>query len=315
MPKILNTAYYDLLAAPITFDFVHFLAAARIYFAATTGSAEFHLIILVDKWRNLTPREKSYGMKERYWRLFNLLIPVVSMSHCVTSFEVSQDRPEQIAVSQRVYPPNYSPASPNIPYMPSSIVYLFEKTRIIPQFLNVPECAKDYAQQMLNDIKRPCIVSIRGSAFERQRNSDVSYLKHSIEAVLSAGLTPIVLPDQENHNICSEELHKLGAKILDSPSFSLPLRLALCELAEVSIFTPCGLSSLCSMLASKPTLLIYGLIQNHHLASEQYFISQGYDINSTQALPWTPQCQHWVWNSRLITINKALQNLLSAISG
>ena len=78
-----NSAIYDLSDAPITFDFVNFLAFARLAVALKSKDPSFFLTIIADSWRNSTWREHQYDINDRLWRLHNLIIPVCSVTQAL----------------------------------------------------------------------------------------------------------------------------------------------------------------------------------------------------------------------------------------
>ena len=306
-----NVAFYDLSAAPITFDFIHFLALARMHFASTTGTPLFRLIVLVDKWRNVTPRERSYGPAERLWRLHNLIIPVISMSPFVVSFEVTVERPSSLPQGNNIFPVGYDLDKPSIPYMTANLVKLFNKTGILPQYLVVPEQAKKYASQMLSKVKNPCLVSIRASSFEPERDTPSSLLTESVKYITDHGFDPVIIPDQESINQ-NDLISDANCCVLHEAAFSLPLRLAISEQSKFSIFSPSGLSSVCSLLRSSPSMVIYGLLGDHYLSTEEFCRNQGYNVYDSKGLPWTPVNQYWVWDSSKVTVWEALESVIAS---
>ena len=63
-------AVYDLAYCPVTFDFVNFLAAARLYFAKHFDTTEFDLLIVAINF-TLSPTDKAFDTEIKEWRLYS----------------------------------------------------------------------------------------------------------------------------------------------------------------------------------------------------------------------------------------------------
>ena len=183
-------AIYDVAAAPVTFDFVKFLAAARIFFAAQRGSTEFDVVILCDRFRNWSAREKSMSLSERQWRLHNLLLPILELAPDVRSIALTFNRSE---VSQLkgdlIYPSGYDAWNPKIPYLDNAINYLYKSTDIPPHLFVAPEQATEYAKNFLRDLKSPVVFSLRKARYDASRDSIDELTKDLITEVTELGMT------------------------------------------------------------------------------------------------------------------------------
>src|SRR3569833_2455823 len=99
-------AYYDFKRAPVTFDFTNFIAAVSSL-ATLQNRLSFDLVLVADKWRNITPRELAYTMDDRNWRLWNLICDIVQVVLNLGYFSICRRPLAEVAVS--AFPTAYHP--------------------------------------------------------------------------------------------------------------------------------------------------------------------------------------------------------------
>ena len=308
-------AVYDLMAAPITFDFVKFLASARMHFLANVGQPQFDLLILCDRFRNWSFREKEMDLSQRIWRIHNLLVPIISITPDVISFSLSRDRHRELLGNrQAIFPHQYDVDNPRIPYLDDTVNEYYRLTGITPQLFEAPQVAKKYAQQILARHKKPVILSPRQASFESYRDSPLAVTAASAEILCDLGFDVLVIPDQEA--LGSDPPQLSGTKFLPEASFNLPLRLALHEAAEFSIISASGLLAPVYLAKALPPMLIYNpVVSGSKVAEESILARMGFNIGDKKGLPWTPATQHWLWeeNPDVKTLEAAITDLIRSI--
>lgn len=304
-----NSAIYDLSEAPITFDFVNFLAFARLAVALKSKDPSFFLTIIADSWRNSTWREHQYDVNDRLWRLHNLIIPVCSVTPGVVGYSVfldSQGRGDNTGTGVTV-------TSEGGTYLMKALFEIFKISGFNPHLFAAPEMALDYAARIFGHEKNAVLISIRESSFDSGRNTPARFLQDLILQLQGAGLAVYLIPDQEvTHN--TDQLPS-GVTIIEEAAYNIPLRLALHELARVSICSGSGPTNFISLSVRKPSLVvIHPMRPEIHISSPDYLSQQGYTIGSPQPLPWIPSNQVWLWDP-LVTVKEVCataQTLMSS---
>jgi len=291
-----NLVVYDLSQSPITFDFALFLAYARVELAKKSQSLDFFLHISADKWRNITPREKKYTLKERLWRLHNLLIPMCGLSPNVLGYSVFLDdrwrQGEAISEHAICCEENND--------MTRFLVRAVSEGGIEPHLFKAPEVALNYADRILAGSTRPIVVAVRESSFERARNISGEFIRKLSQQLADAGHDVFIIPDQETRSFGTAA--NPSAKILHEAAYNLPLRLALHEKAAVSICSSGGPMILTSLAVTKPSFVVINpVVPGVRVASPEFLSSQGYDVGNVQPFSWTPSNQTWLWDPPVST--------------
>lgn len=281
---------YDFSSSPITFDFVNFLANARLALAASGKEPQFQLTLLADQWRNVTPRERQYGLEERMWRLHNLILPIVAITPAISSLWLSyKEEDRDVALSKAA---DFISNDQN--YLVRSLLENFYHTGYDPHLFASPKIAMEMAKKIFGGSKKKALLSLRSSNFERSRDTPIDVFRAVATELWERGYSVFVIPDQENQSGSVAESSSM--KFIHQASMNIPLRLALHEAADVSICTTSGPTSLLSLAISKPNLVIcYPVREGVRIASPEYFQSHGYKLGASQPLPWTPENQIWLW--------------------
>ena len=283
-------AVYDLSLSPITFDFCNFLAFARLSIAKATGSPAFTLQVFADSWRNVTPREKKYTLNERIWRLHNLIMPICSLAPGISGLGVSLRPKAREDYLGRAYV-----TSDNKNYLTQSLLELFHDTGFEPHMFRSPEVARDYARRIFGAQKKVALLNTRRSNFEPERDTPSDFTIQVIDELRGLGYSVFLVPDQELG--LGEFETDCRVKVINEAAVNLPLRLALHELADVTITTCSGPQLLASLSVEKPNMVTcYPLRAGMRTASPEYFLANGFEIGARQPLPYTPANQVWLWD-------------------
>ena len=282
---------YDFSISPITFDFCVFLAVARVELAMKTGSPDFFLSLRAHAWRNFTPRELEYSLDDRLWRLHNLIIPICGITPGILGYDVSFTDTE----SGGNFDPSRCVRCENGNYLNPALLDVFHRSGFDPHLYAAPKLAIDYARRMFGDVREPIVVTVRGSSFEGGRNTASAFSLELLQNLLDNGKSVFLIPDQET-GIETANIPK-GAKVLYEASFNLPLRLALHELASVSICAGGGPPILLSLALRKPNLIVYHPMRPEvPIASAEWFARIGVEVGSDHPFPWLTESQKWLWD-------------------
>jgi len=286
-----NAVIYDLSKAPITFDFVNFLAFARLAVALGSGDPKFYLTILADSWRVSSPRERQYNLTDRLWRLHNLIVPVCSVTQGMVGYTLVQDARARNEINAQ----GVTVRSEGGLYMMSALVEVFHMSGFDPHLFKAPEMALDFARIILGQEEKAVVVAVRESSFDPGRNTPPHFLRELILKLQESGLAVYLIPDQEvKHNMV--DLPN-AVTVVEEAAFNIPLRLALHELAQVSILSGSGPSNFISLSTRKPNLvIIHPMRPEIRISSPEFLSQQGYIIGEPQPLPWIPANQIWLWD-------------------
>ena len=151
---------------------------------------------------------------------------------------------------------------------------------------------------MFGDARDPIVVTVRGSSFEGGRNTGSDFSVELLQTLLDNGKSVFLIPDQET-GIETANIPR-GIKVLHEASFNLPLRLALHELASVSICAGGGPTILLSLSLRKPNLIVYHPMNpDVPISSPKWMAAMGVEIGSDHPYPWLTQSQKWLWDPEI----------------
>ena len=305
-------AVYDLKYCPITFDFIHFLAAARLYFARLTGSTEFDLLIVADEFRRTSPRDIAFNVQTKDWRLHNLILPILACSPFVHSFTISRARPFETPKDVLTYPPDYSPKEPHSPgYYFGSALNKYYFNSLHPACLQAPANAIFHAKNLFSTTKKKALISPRFSNFEPSRNTKSSHILGIIDRLTKKGFEVGFVHDQEDHGEFSQYITTIpNITLIPEAAFNIPIRLALIEIANVNIFTPCAISGFGAIAKSHPNFICFDM---HKPANKSftgdfndYELRGGMSPGKTYPYPWSTKNNIFIWD-KIFDVDKVVE--------
>ena len=296
-----NIAIYDLSCCPITFDFAAFLAGARLFFYRATGNTCFDLLIFADKFRSTSPRDKAIDCLEKEWRVHNLLIPIISCSPFVRSYSLLRSRPKSLPDGVLTYPINYSLTQAHGPnYYFGSILRKWYNGKLHPGCFQAPRNALAHANKLFRSSKPTALISPRFTDFEGLRNTKIDQLAGIATRLVEKDFHVGLIHDQDDPGDWQIDLLSIGnITLLPEASFSLPIRLALTEIANVNILTPCGLMAFSQLAKSKPNMVCYDMIKPPNISytgdKGDYVHRGGMDFQSPFPYPWSTANSIFLW--------------------
>jgi hypothetical protein len=294
-------AYYDLKSAPITFDFTNFIIAATA-FATLNREPYLDLVIVADGFRNLTPREKTYTMVDRNWRLWNLLVEIAKVIPQIRTITVQ--RHPLTRVAQKCFPPQYKPPDEiRVPYNVQTVMNLFQMG-VDVRFLRPSEYALSSAEQLLSKNKEKVVsITLRKSGFDTVRNSRVEDWFEFSKILKQRGFDCVIIPDQEDA-LSTRTLNQFDWKVLDVAAMSVDLRLAIYTQSHINYVTNGGMMPL-FMYSIVPFKMFSVTVEGSKVASIDYYRAQGIEAGSKY--PWLKEHQNMYWQA------DTLENLLASL--
>jgi hypothetical protein len=260
-------AVYDLRCAPITFDFCNFIAMAHMR-ALARGEHQFDLVIRADSFRNVTPREKSYSLTEREWRLRNLLLEVWKITRSCRNLVVTRD--PQFQLDQPNLFPEYDPIRrDSVPYLLTHSRSVYLQTKAPPIAFGPTDSARAAARQLVSSDLRLVTVTLRRASFDTARNSNVEQWEAAATTLRERGINLVVLPDQDD---CLGEraLFAKSWSVCEAAAFSLDLRLAIMERAELNLVSSGGMGA--PAWYSEINYTMFNILHDgHYVANVDYF--------------------------------------------
>lgn len=282
-------AYYDLKTAPITFDFCHFIVAA-ISYAKLVGKPDIDLVIVADGYRNLTPRELSYTLVDRNWRLWNLIVEITKLVPAIRNLTIAQ-RP-LTTFAAHSYPANYHPVyNNNTPYSIPIVTKFHNHGADVRCFQPSPYAVAAAEKLVPRSGKKVITVTLRKATHDPQRDSRLDDWHEFIRILNERGYQVVVIPDQDD-SLSDRKIHSYGWNVLDVVSMSLDLRLAVYNRADMNYVTNGGLVGL-FMYSKAPFMWFSVIVEGSALATPEYYKRQGLDYG--QKFAWMGDNQEMIW--------------------
>ncbi|MBM4230378.1 MAG: hypothetical protein FJ184_06460 [Gammaproteobacteria bacterium] len=252
--------YYDLRAAPITFD-------AAVYFAAAVakcrlmGFTRFDVHIVASEFRQLTPRDKTYAIKTKKWRLNSIISRLPWLIPGVEN--ISLYKSDDIELKWPRYPENYLPGvTKQFPYLFSELLRTHGEGGDV-QVYSPSDFADGWAKKRIHG-KPTLILPLRTADFDGGRDSDLRVWFEVHSRLVAVGFRVIVIPD---HMDCLNE-KKYQQYDWDScaeAAMDIDLRLALSTNAYATIGINGG--HLAPIWLSDATFIIFGILNKFSAVS------------------------------------------------
>jgi hypothetical protein len=256
MPKETDVVhiYYDLRAAPITFD-------AATYFAAAVGTLRlqgyklFDVSIIAPDYRAYSPRDVTYTTDQKDWRLVNLitrlplLIPGVLNVHLTRSTRALLAKPR--------YPAAYDFFNITMPY---DIKHLIDAARngADVQVYSATDYARTWARDKLGPGKT-IVMTLRGNDYKEFRDTPLDKWFLLYEHLSRQGYRVLIIPDQ--HDVLySQKYAEYSWTSIPEAAVDLDLRLALYQECHATVAWAGGNNML--LWYSKTKFLIFGALNS-----------------------------------------------------
>lgn len=300
--------YYDLSAAPITFD-------AAVYFAFAiakcrlAGFQRFDIHVVANTFRRATPRDKAYDDSIKNWRLNNIilrlprLIPGVENIFLYTSNEINLLSPR--------FPEDYNPGiSGTFPYLYPALLSIYRCGGNV-KIYQATEFANSWARARIDEGKT-VIIALRNADFDIERDTDLDVWSTVYHSLSAEGFKVLVIPD---HMDClfQKKYENYPWKTCAEAALDVDLRLALYTNAIATIGGVGGHTA--PLWLSNSVFALFGILNNKSPVSSMAFLrrmgfsphSQPPFFNSAQFLDWT--------DSKLLSAQYITTTALNLIRG
>jgi hypothetical protein len=290
------TVYYDVLYAPVTFDFIPFMANAHLV-KDMLGAQSIDLNIVAGTFRHKTPREKAYDTEQKVWRFNHIIKESVDLMPRVTSSKYSFENLSELKIPY--FPSNYPPRANEkdkfiLPYQPSFALSLPTHRQYANsmRFLKAPKFAHTLINAAVPESSKNISITLRTSSFQATRNSDLGSWKSLHDYLHSNGYNVFIIPDFED-TFGARRAWEFEWNILENVSINHSLRLSLYERCSLNLAVNNGTTALLAY-SSNPLLVFKILTSGSGTASPEFLKrSSGLSIGE-KPFHFLPT-QNYVW--------------------
>lgn len=290
---------FDLSAAPITFDFASYLAAAELE-RRRRNLAGLAVLIVPAADGGLRRERGSLALfdeEARRFRLRHILLPLLALLPSVRGYAVCVSREQAADIlagdETGVYPPDYRLYQPRQPH--KRVVHDLYRAGVPmwPMFQATPR-AREFVAQFLSERaagRRTIVITLRSSPHSPQRNSHVEdWLRFARQLDPSLYLPIFVLdteaamsprpPGLTDHLIC------------EAASWDVEVRMALSEAAWLNMAQMHGPMELC-WYNERARYIVFLEVGTAPENMPAYLVENGHDIGVD--FPFAAPGQHIVW--------------------
>jgi hypothetical protein len=294
-------AFYDLQVAPVTFDFLWFLAAADLR-RRHLGLKSVHVVIVPGSHRGLRRERDDYELvvdaTARQARIQNILIQACRVLPSFSGLTLTASRREaeflRSVVARHMLPADYEPALPVFPG-PQSCLEAARNGESDIACLRAPGeelRAVDAWIKARVGSRRPVVITLRRYGYMPARNSNLPAWVAFARALDANRYCPVFVPDTNDtiHGM-PEELRNFT--IFPEAAWNIPLRMALYERAFINLGVnngPMGLAWLNSRVCYA-TLKI----ETPDVPQSSLRFIRSFGFEARKSLPFATPLQEWVW--------------------
>ncbi len=295
-------ALYDLAVAPITFDFLWFLAGADLA-RRQGGLAKVHVVVVPSPTQGACAEDEAYeavvDTAARQWRVHNILVPACSLLPSATGLTVAGSRAHaayiRSAMAYHVYPAIYEPAMPTY-HHPSECLRAAKEQGAEIAVLRAPEGALRAVDRWLTTHaggRRPVVITLRHYGYMPARNSNLAAWVAFARGLDSSVYAPIFVPDLDQ-TLDSQPGELASFPVCAEACWNLGLRMALYERAYLNLGVNSGPMGLCWLNQRTRYISFKMLTAGVPQASETFNRWLGFEIG--QSLPFATPFQRWLWH-------------------
>jgi len=282
-------AYYDLRIAPLSFDFIHYLAIACA--EARKQDALLSVTLFYPSFRQSNFIELGYKGEYKNWKLSNVLVRICHL--CPTVVEVTTNRSTQLRFSTPHYPPSYSPVTVDLSSgrTPLPITHHELDAAMVSLEDRVIYRSTDYADAWFKNKfgEEPLIVmTIRTTHLNAQRNAPLDIWYKAYRAITNAGYRCAVIPDQDDY-LGPQAYTQFDWTVIGEASLDLDLRLALYRNSFANVAWSSGTAGLFALCGAN--FMIFGIWNEANPTSNRSFIERK-GPRFQQQPPWFHPVRH-----------------------
>jgi hypothetical protein len=314
-------AFFDLQVAPITYDVSWFVAAAD-YKRRKMGLNRIHFVIVPgnkDGFREeRTVYESTVDTATRQWRLYNIVIPILTLLPAFGGLTFLPYRGAvgaiRAAAQDRIYPEHYEPSLP-VSHLPIELLGLSENDGQGIGILRSPTQARRYIDRWIAPRlagRRLITITVRDYLFMPARNSNIQAWAAFARRLDPAKYFPVFVLDTERTLDPSPDA-LVGFEILREASWNVWLRMALYESSYLNLGVNNGPLFMCMLNAQTRLLIFKILTPSVPQTTEELMSTLGFTIGGQ--LSFATPFQRLVWqDDTLETIEREFSNIVADIA-
>jgi hypothetical protein len=272
--------FYDLDVAPITFDFVSYLAGAELE-RRRLGFDALEVIFVPGRSQGVRGEFAEYdsvvNTDSRNWRVRNLLLPILSLLPSAKSYRIcaSRDEADALAGGRAVFPADYRVFLPRYPA--KRLVHDLAATgaSVLPM-MRAPAHAKRIAEAFIARVacgRKAIVVTMREYAYTPARNSKIDAWRAFADGLDAEAYVVIFVPDTEA--VMRANYARVGDHpMCEAAAWNIEVRMALYEAAWLNMGVMQGPMELC-WYSESTRYLIFLNVGNSDVSSEAIIAESG----------------------------------------
>jgi hypothetical protein len=294
-------AFYDLKVAPVTFDFLWFLAAANLE-RRRRGLNSVHVVIVPGPHNGVREETDDYNAivdaQTRHARIYNILVQACRVLPSCSGLTLAGSRREaaflRSAVARHVLPADYEPMLPVFPG-PHSCLDAARAGETGIACLRAPaeelRAIDAWAKAHVGS-RRMVVITLRRYGFMPARNSNMPAWIAFARSLDASRYCPVFIPDT-NDTIAGLPIELRDFTVFSEAAWNIALRMALYERAFVNLGIntgPMGLAWL-NERVRYATLKI----ETAEVPQASLGFIQSFGFEAGKSLPFATVLQEWVW--------------------
>ena len=293
--------FLDLEVCPITYDVVSYLGSADIH-RRQLRLEHIHIVVVPGRTDGVREEQLDYEQavdpESRRFRLHNMVIPLFRLLPSCTGYTVCATRQEAHAswsVSTRhIFPEGYTVTFPLAPNRLGLCEAARRGEAVFPMLRAHPQ-AITYVRQFLDPRaagRRVVVINLRRYGFMPARNSNDTNWIAFARGLDATKWLPVFVLDTDEANDLRPDLD--GFVIFHAPPWSVELRMALYELADLTMAIAQGPMELC-WLNHRCRYAMFVRPNSSPHTTLRAIRENGFEENANP--PYAVPGQRWVWTS------------------
>jgi hypothetical protein len=294
-------AFYDLKVAPVTFDFLWFLAAADLE-RRRRGLNSVHVVIVPGPHNGVRQETEDYNAivdaQTRQARIYNILVQACRVLPSCSGLTLAGSRREAVflrsAVARHILPADYEPMLPVFPGPRSCLDAAREGEGGIG-CLRAPadelRAIDAWASTHIGS-RRMVVITLRRYGYMPARNSNMPAWIAFARSLDASRYCPVFIPDTHD-TIAGLPTQLRDFTVFPEAAWNIALRMALYERAFVNLGIntgPMGLAWLNERVRYATLKIETAEVPQATLGFIQSF---GFEVG--KSLPFATALQEWVW--------------------
>jgi hypothetical protein len=294
-------AFYDLKVAPVTFDFLWFLAAADLE-RRRRGLISVHVVIVPGPHNGVRREAEDYNAivdaQTRHARIYNILVQACRVLPSCSGLTLAGSRREaaflRSVVARHVLPVDYEPMLPGFPGPQSCLDAARDGESGIAS-LRAPadelRAIDAWARAHIGS-RRMVAITLRRYGFMPARNSNMPAWIAFARSLAGSRYCPVFIPDTHD-TIAGLPSELRDFTVFPEAAWNIALRMALYERAFVNLGIntgPMGLAWLNECVRYATLKIETAEVPQASLGFIQSF---GFEVG--KSLPFATPLQEWVW--------------------